>query len=187
MAETMNAERDAVAPGMKASYLVRGFPGHPLHPPLTDATIGTYTVSTVLGVLGALGVAEGSTAKGWWLALVVGLVITGPTALTGLVDWLQLSSGTPLWRTATSHMVAMLTATLFFGLAAIFGHRGYANADVTTSALILTLIGFGALTLGGWLGGSIVFVHGMRVLNLVDEPSLRAALPLTPEKEQAER
>jgi hypothetical protein len=47
-------------------------------------------------------------------------------------------------------------------------------------------IGFGAMTLGGWLGGSVVFVHGMRVLNLVEEPPARAAIPLTPEKERAE-
>jgi hypothetical protein len=26
------------------------------------------------------------------------------------------------------------------------------------------VIGFGLLTLGGWLGGAIVFVHGMRVV-----------------------
>ena len=29
---------------------------------------------------------------------------------------------------------------------------------------MLTVIGFALLTLGGWLGGAIVFVHGMRVL-----------------------
>jgi hypothetical protein len=52
---------------------------------------------------------------------------------------------------------------------------------------VLTLIGFGLLTLGGWLGGAIVFVHGMRVLSLVDEPASRAAAPVPhPEKEQAE-
>ncbi len=185
MSRIMNGTRAADAPRMKASYLVKGFPGHPLHPPLTDVTIGTYTASTILGVLGALGVAEAGMAKGWWLTLIVGLVITGPTALTGLADWLTITSGTPLWRTATSHMIAMLTATVFFGLAAIFGHGGYVEGEVTAGALILTLIGFGALTLGGWLGGSVVFVHGIRVLNLVDEPSLRAVTPLTPEKEEA--
>ncbi len=185
MSQIMNGGRAADTPRMKASYLVKGFPGHPLHPPLTDATIGTYTVATILGVLGALGVAEASMAKGWWLTLVVGLVITGPTALTGLADWLTMTSGTPLWRTATSHMIAMLTATVFFGLAAIFGHSCYVDGNVTAGPLVLTLIGFVALTLGGWLGGSVVFVHGMRVLNLVDEPSLRAATPLTPENEEA--
>ena len=38
------------------------------------------------------------------------------------------------------------------------------------------------------MGGSITYVHGMRVLNLVDEPATRAATPIpTPEKKDAER
>jgi uncharacterized membrane protein len=171
---------------MKLSYLLKGLPGHPLHPPLTDATIGTYTAATAFGVLSALGVSEHNTATAWWLALILGLVITGLTALTGLVDWLSITWGSPLWRTATVHMFAMLTATVFFLLAAIFGHGGYVDGEVTTGSLILTLVGFGSLTLGGWLGGTVVFVHGMRVLNLVEEPTTRAAAPVpTPEKEAA--
>ena len=57
---------------------------------------------------------------------------------------------------------------------------------VALSWLVLTLIGFAFLTLGGWLGGAIVFTHGMRVLKLVDEPTRRAVVPGHPEKEQAE-
>jgi uncharacterized membrane protein len=171
---------------MKLSYLLKGLPGHPLHPPLTDATIGIYTVATAFALLSALGVSEQNTATAWWLALVVGLVVTAPTALAGFVDWLGMTWGSPLWRTATLHMFAMLIATAFFGLAAIFGHGGYVDGDVTAGSLILTLVGFGVLTLGGWLGGTIVFVYGMRVLNLVEEPATRAAAPVaTPEKEAA--
>src|ERR687892_2390817 len=172
---------------MKLTYLVKGLPGHPLHPPLTDATIGLYTGATAFGVLSALGVSETNMATASWLAVIVGLVLTGPTALTGLIDWLGITWGTPLWRTATVHMLSMLTATVFFLLAAIFGHGGYVDGEVPGGSLALTLVGFGFLTLGGWLGGTVVFVHGMRVLNLVEEPSLRAAAPLpTPEKEAAE-
>lgn len=171
---------------MKLSYLIRGLPGHPLHPPLTDATIGLYIGATAFGVLSALGVSDRNMATAWWLALVVGLLVTGPTALAGFADWLTITWGTPIWRTATLHMFSMLTAALFFLLAAIFGHGGYVDGEVTTGSLILTLLGFGFLTLGGWLGGAIVFVHGMRVLNLVDEPALRASAPVaTPEKEEA--
>jgi uncharacterized membrane protein len=171
---------------MKLSYLIKGLPGHPLHPPLTDATIGIYTAASAFGVLSALGVSDRNTATAWWLALIVGLVVTGPTALTGLIEWLGITWGSPLWRTATLHLFSMLTATVFFLLAAIFGHGGYVDGEVTSGSLVLTLIGFGFLTLGGWLGGTVVFVHGMRVLNLVDEPALRAAAPVaTPEKEQA--
>jgi uncharacterized membrane protein len=171
---------------MKLSYLFKGLPGHPLHPPLTDATIGIYTVATAFGLLSVLGVSDHNTATAWWLALVVGLVVTVPTALAGFVDWLGINWGTPLWRTATLHMFAMLTATVFFLLAAIFGHGGYVDGEVTAGSLILDLVGFGVLTLGGWLGGTIVFVYGMRVLNLVEEPATRAAAPIaTPEKEAA--
>lgn len=50
-----------------------------------------------------------------------------------------------------------------------------------------TLIGFGLLTVGGFLGGTVVFVHGMRVLNLVEEPTSRAVTPAPhPEKQAAE-
>jgi uncharacterized membrane protein len=172
---------------MKLSYLIRGFPGHPLHPPLTDATIGTYTVAAILAVGSKLGISEHNTATGWWLALVVGLILTVPTALTGFADWLTIEWSTPLWRTATSHMVAMVSATVFFLIAAVVGHSAYTDASVNTSGLILTLVGFGLLTVGGWLGGAIVFTHGMRVLNLVDEPASRAVVPATEEKELAAR
>jgi hypothetical protein len=50
----------------------------------------------------------------------------------------------------------------------------------------VTILGFVALTVGGWLGGTVVYVHGMRVLSLVDEPAGRAVAPGHPEKEMAE-
>ena len=71
-----------------------------------------------------------------------------------------------------------MTATAFFVLAIVFGHRGYRTGSVAASSLILTLVGFVALTAGGWRGGAITYVHGMRVLDLVDEPAARAAAPV---------
>ena len=172
---------------VKLEYLYRGFPGHPLHPPLTDATIGTYTFATVAAVLSALEVAAEEAAQAWALALLVGLIVSVATALTGFADWLQIQRGTPLWRTATSHLFAMLLATAAFLIAIGAGYSEGMDGVVTEAAFVLTLIGFGLLTLGGWLGGSIVFVHGMRVLNLVEEPAHRAVAPVPhPEKEAAE-
>jgi uncharacterized membrane protein len=172
---------------MKLSYLWRGLPGHPIHPPLTDVTIGTYTFATVAALADVTGVSDSSGAYGWWIALIFGLIVTGPTALTGLLDWLSITRGTELWKTATLHLTAMVSATVFFALAAIFGHASYRYGNVSSGAFVLTLIGFGLLTLGGWLGGAIVFTHGMRVLNLKDEPAGRAVSPIPqPEKEQAE-
>src|SRR5438105_8833334 len=143
----------------KASYLVQGLPGHPLHPPLTDATIGAYTFATVAAILSKLGIAEHGFAQAWWLGLVVALVSTVLTALAGFADWLTITWGSELWKTATTHALAMVTAGALFLLAAVFGHGGYAGRSVTTGAFVLTLAGFAALTLGGWLGGAITYVH----------------------------
>ena len=154
---------------MKLSDLARGLPGHPIHPPLTDATIGTYTVATVAMLTDVLGITNGVGAQVWWFALVAGLIMSVPTALTGLVDWLSITRGTPLWRTATSHLVAMVSATVFFALAALTGHDNFMSGNVDALGLLLTLVGFGLLTLGGWLGGTIVFGHGMRVLAAKDK------------------
>lgn len=148
---------------MKLSYLWHGLPGHPIHPPLTDATIGIYTFATVAALAEVFGITGNTGAYGWWIALIAGLIFTVPTALTGLADWLTIPRGTELWKTATFHLSAMVTATVWFALAAIFGHDEYTQGNVGSGAFALTLIGFGFLSLGGWLGGAIVFVHGMRV------------------------
>lgn len=171
---------------MKPSILLRGFPGHPLHPPLTDAAIGAYTAATVLVCVGAAGVAEDALATAWWITLILALGFGALAAVTGLVDWLGITRWTPLWRTATLHMVVMIVANVLFGVAAIVGHGAYVDGEIGTAALVLALLGFGVLTVGGWLGGSVVFVHGMRVLDLVDEPARRAAAPGGREKEAAE-
>src|SRR5919201_697676 len=127
---------------MKLSYLWRGLPGHPIHPPLTDATIGTYTFATVAAILGKIEIADHASAQAWWLALVIGLIVTGLTALTGFAEWLELEWGTELWKTVTVHMFSMLTATVCFLVAAIAGHGGYVDRNVTTGSFVLTLIGF---------------------------------------------
>ena len=57
----------------------------------------------------------------------------------------------------------MVTAVALFGIATWLQWDGYQDGTVTTGGLAFALLGFGALTTGGWLGGTIVFVHGMRV------------------------
>jgi uncharacterized membrane protein len=171
---------------MKLSYLVKGLPGHPLHPPLTDFTIGTYTFATVAAILDIANLLEHKAAYAWWIALVVGLCSTALTATTGFIDWIEIEWGSELWKTATAHLSAMLAATGAFLAAALVGHHGYTQGTVSGGAFALTLVGFVLLTTGGWLGGAVVFVHGMRVLNLVSERFEKAAAPAPPDEAAAE-
>jgi uncharacterized membrane protein len=144
--------------------MLRGTPGHPNHPPLTDVTIGAYTTGTILGVLAAIGVTEHVLTKAWWLAILVGLGAAIPTAITGLAEWKTITRDTPMWRTATTHLVTMVVANIVYLGVVLTGHHCYISGDMGVFPLVLTIIGFIVLAVGGRLGGTIVYVHGKRVL-----------------------
>jgi uncharacterized membrane protein len=145
------------------SALIHGPSGHPLHPPLTDVAIGGYTTATVLAVLGALDVSEDAMGKAAWLALLVGLAGAALAALTGLVDLLRLPRPSPAFRTGVIHGIVNAAATMLFLLAAVFQYDGFHDGSVTTSGLVLMLIAFALVSVGGYLGGALVFRHGVRV------------------------
>jgi uncharacterized membrane protein len=157
--------------------LLKGFPGKPSHPPLTDASIGAYTVGVAMLVLGALGVEEEQMAHGSLLAVGGGLALALPTALTGLLDWLDIPKGTPARTTATIHLFTMLSATVLFALTWIVQLDGYKDDVVKTGAWILGLGAESLLVAGGYIGGTIVFVYGVRVLK---RPDVRVADALVP-------
>jgi uncharacterized membrane protein len=157
--------------------LIKGWPGKPSHPPLTDASIGAYTVGVAMLVLGALGVEEEQMAHGALLAVGGGLALALPTALTGLLDWLGMERGTPWRRTATIHLITMLTATALFALTFIAHLDGYDDGTVETLALVLGLVAFATLATGGFIGGTIVFVYGVRVLKREDVRVKDALIP----------
>lgn len=144
--------------------LVKGFAGKPSHAPLTDVSVGAYTVGVAMLVVGALGFEEDAMAKGALLAISGGLLVAIPTSLTGLLDWFDLSKGSARRTIANFHLTVMLMATALFAGAWAAQRQGYLDGEVTTLGLILGLAAFGALTIGGTLGGALAYVYGVRVV-----------------------
>ena len=89
--------------------LGRGSPGKPLHPPLTDASIGAYTVGVAALIAGKAGLQTPEMAHTALIAISFGLLLAAPTALTGLLDWLDIPRGTPARSAATIHLIVMVT------------------------------------------------------------------------------
>src|SRR3954452_841722 len=147
----------------KIVELVRGFPGHPSHPPLTDVSIGAYTVGVAMLIAGALGLQTTEMAHGALLAISAGLIVAVPTALTGLVDWLKIAPGTPKRTVATVHLLTMVTATVLFAVTWLLARPGYNHGHILTRTWIVALVAEAVLAVGGYLGGTIVFVYGERV------------------------
>ena len=168
-------KRDLCA--MRPIQLIKGWAGKPSHPPLTDASIGAYTVGVAMLVFGALGVEEEQMAHGALLAIGGGLALALPTALTGLLDWLDLPKGSPVRTTATIHLFTMLAATAVFAVAFVTQISGYDDGQVETLGLVFGLAAEALLVAGGYLGGTMVFVYGNRVLGQPETPVADALVP----------
>ena len=69
---------------------LRGWSGKPTHPPLTDIPIGAYVLGAVFDVLSLIGGEGHAWTEMLWHAgtflFAAGVIVSVPTALTGLVD-----------------------------------------------------------------------------------------------------
>ena len=159
-------------------HLLKGSPGKPLHPPLTDASIGSYTLGVAALVAGAVGLEERQMAHAALIAISFGLLLAAPTALTGLLDWLDIEKDTPARRVATIHLVVMVTTTLMFALTWLLQRPGYNDDEIRAGGLTAGIVAFALLAVGGNIGGANVFVYGIRVLGRRDIPPAKALNPL---------
>lgn len=125
--------------------------GHPLHPPLTDVVIGTWTSAVALDWLGGRRSAPAADRL-----VALGVLSALPTAAAGLNDWATL--GGPTRRLGLVHGTTNVVATALFAwswLARRAGRRLVGR--------MLALVGFGAVSLGGYLGGHLAFRRGAGV------------------------
>jgi len=147
----------------KPSPIARAWAAYPLQPPLTDLTIGAYTTASLLAIVGAAGISEPDLAKGWWLALVVGLIASIPTGGSGLADFLIFARHQSGQAAAIRHLLLILPTYPLFLAAILLGHADYAHGTISAAPLALTLIGQTILSAAGFAGGRLVFGTGIRV------------------------
>jgi uncharacterized membrane protein len=166
--------------------LVKGSPGKPLHPPLTDASIGAYTAGVAALIAGKAGLQTPQMAHAALIAISFGLLLAAPTAITGLLDWLDIPKGTPARTTATIHLVVMVTTTVLFALTWLAQRPGYNDDEIRDLGLVLGLVSEALLAVGGNIGGANVFVYGIRVLKRPNTPVAQALNPLGLPAEEAE-
>ena len=84
-------------------------------------------------------------------------------------------------RTANFHWVVMACATSAYLVADAMLQSGFDSGKIAGSAALMTLVAFMLLFAGGYIGGTIVFVYGLRVLGEDrDHPTLEALKPKYP-------
>jgi len=156
---------------------LRGFAGKPFHPPLTDVPIGAYTVVAGLDVLskilkGGHPIVANQLYKAGTFTLWGGFIVSVFTALTGLWDWWKSSEpGTQARRTINAHAWTMITATVLVVVNLILRTWVYPNTPaVPGRVLLISLVVFVLITIGGTLGGELTYDYGFTVETAGDSP-----------------
>ena len=136
---------DALPPGDVRDALQGEWLGHPVHPVLTDLAIGFWTSAFVLDLVP---VKRLRAAADVFVAL--GLAAAVPTVLTGLADWSRLPRERQ--RVGVVHAGSNAVASGFYAWSLAARVRGRRARGIT-----LGMLGAGAATVGGYLGGHLAF------------------------------
>jgi nitrite reductase/ring-hydroxylating ferredoxin subunit/uncharacterized membrane protein len=151
--------------------------GHALHPLLTDLPIGSWTSATLLDVVGG----RRSTDAAERL-IAIGILAAIPTAATGANDWADTTpADATVRRIGAVHAGSNVAALLLYGsslTARRCGRRG--------RGVLLGLAGFGALTVGGHLGGHLTYAKAVGVRQTAFREPPRDWTPTVPETAVAE-
>jgi nitrite reductase/ring-hydroxylating ferredoxin subunit len=142
-----------VPPGPLKDLLSGTWLGHPLHPLLTDLPIGFWTSAWALDIIG------GRSNRAAAQRLVgLGILSAIPTAAAGLSDWADTTREPR--RVGFVHAIAMEIAVIAYVLSWRARRRGRYAKGVWWG-----MIGAGAATAGGALGGHLSFALGVGVDN----------------------
>ena len=134
--------------------------GHPIHPILVPFPIGLLTTSVIFDVVHLVtGAARWAEISFWMIA--VGVVGGLLAALFGLVDWLAIPSGTRAKAIGLGHGLSNVLMVALFALSWLL--RSGAPGDPGVLPIVLSFVGVGLASLGGFLGGELVFRMGVGV------------------------
>jgi nitrite reductase/ring-hydroxylating ferredoxin subunit/uncharacterized membrane protein len=148
-ADRLGAWVGRLYPNRTTVDLASGTPlGHPLHPLLVTIPIGSYSAAFLFDALKDEGAAD--------TMIGLGVLSSVPTAWTGLSDWRDTSGAER--RVGLVHALSNTAALGLFTASWVARRTGRRPLGVG-----LSLAGMSLVSLGGWLGGHLVYALGVGV------------------------
>lgn len=131
---------------------------HPIHPMLVTVPIGLWIFSLACDLAYVLG----SGAVLWYTlgfyTMIGGLLGALVAAIPGMIDMLSLRGRVK--KIALTHMTLNLTIVVLY--AVNIGTR-ISGSEVAGAPLVLSIVAIALLSISGWLGGHMVYVHRVAV------------------------
>jgi uncharacterized membrane protein len=141
--------------------------GHPIHALSIVLPLGALSMSVIVDTLNVIDerqIWKDTAYVLTGLGVLAGLAVAVP----GLIDWLSLPADHEARSIGLLHAASNSIGLILFALSWFLR---YDQADSwSTPAFICSLFGIAALSAGGWLGGEMVYRHGVGT-DLQSEPA----------------
>jgi uncharacterized membrane protein len=130
---------------------------HPIHPALVHFPLGLLLTATIVDLAYWAGFWPEPQFAVWLMA--AGLIAALPTMAAGLYDFAKLDQA--VVPHALRHMGAMALAWLGYAVALYLRRDGISAAvEPSAASLAASVASALVLSLGGWLGGELVYRYG---------------------------
>src|SRR5215212_2120281 len=150
--------------------------GHPIHPMIIPFPIALWAFSLIADVIYLW---RGNPVWRDWIAfyaLLGGIIGAALAAVFGIIDWLSIKDREVKkvadWH-ARLNVIALLIFAASFYLRTTGGLRMMGGSY--TIPVLLSVVGVILITISGWLGGELVFKHGVAVDERAAEEKARPA------------
>ncbi|HEY5802650.1 MAG TPA: DUF2231 domain-containing protein [Lysobacter sp.] len=134
---------------------------HPLHPALVHFPVACWSLASGSDLVGMLWI-----PSAWQLASVlmaIGTLVATVAMAAGLAELPDLEPGTAVARDARHHMLFASAAWSCYAASLLMRIQVETWAHPGPLAIGLGLAGFAALCGAGWMGGKLVYLHGIGV------------------------
>lgn len=133
---------------------------HPIHPMLVHFPIATWFISTLGDIAGLF---IGGQQVGWMagVLLAIGTVTALLAMVAGLMELGKIDQQSPAMKIANQHMMLIMTSWSFYAVSLFLRLEENHLIQPGAIAIALSVAGLVTLCIGGWMGGKLVYEHGV--------------------------
>jgi len=135
---------------------------HPIHPIIVHFPVSAWILSTVGDIVSLSANEQVGWAAG--VLLIIGTITALFAMATGLVELGKIDQKNDLAaKIANQHMLLMMASWSFYTTSLFLRLNGTTLEPPGGFAIFLSVIGCFILCFAGWLGGKLVYEHGIGV------------------------